>query len=52
MELITATNPHTGKRTNLWELIEEDGRKFWFLPTEAKLAESRPVYYQKEEEQA
>ena len=46
MEIITATNSHTGKRTNLYELAE-DGRRFWFLPGEVMLAEGRPVHYQK-----
>ena len=49
MKIITATNPHTGKRMNLYE-HKEDSRTFWFLPAETLLAESRPVYYQKEEE--
>jgi len=44
MKLITATNPHTGKRTNLYE-HKEDGKKYWFLPAEMILAESRPAFY-------
>lgn len=44
MRLITATEPHTQKRTNLFE-IKIDGRVFWFLHKEISLAESRPVYY-------
>jgi len=49
MDIISATNRHTGQRMNLYELVE-DGRRYWFLPQEVILAEGRPVGYDREEQ--